>query len=419
MKSVLKFSCGIAAILAMSGVAQAGDLFQDVALDRTSQAKQVNLNGQFRSRQVAMDKRQAKTVFNKFSPAKSLSLTLFPGRTVTLNNISFDRDIGDGYSNWSGRVDGFEQGSATLVVKGNRMVGQVQYGSEVYRITPQGDGLHTISQLDLSLLPDEAPDLAAPESPMTRGNLPPRVSQAGPDRIRVVVMFTPEAATEMKNTGIYFRDEARLSIAMANTALANTQLKAYRYKLAGMQSTYCNYVEPAEYSQPLYDITDSTTCIGGKAAAKRDANSADLVALIRSSGGAYCGVAWRNATPTNPDYGFSLTSLNCIAGHTFTHEIGHNIGLHHDRYVVNNDSPDEYYFGIARPELATPTRTVMAYNRACSDVGKYCTRVPLFTNTHKNAKWNGERFGVAHYRADAAVNRKKITDNWAAIAAWR
>ena len=419
MKTILKYTVGITAILAVSSAAQAQDLFQDMSLAQSTQANQVNLEGQFRSRQVAMDKGAADIAFNKYSPAKTLSLSLFPGRSVTLKNTSFDRDLGEGYSNWSGKVEGFEDGSATLVVKNGRMVGQVQFGGEVYRITPRSNGVHVISELDLSQLPEEAPELLGAPGDKVSAGPGDRTSQAWPERIRMLVLYTPEASAEATANGTTFKDEARLAVALANTALTNTALKTHKYKIAGIQGTFCNYVEPADYSQPLYDITDPTTCIGGKAATKRDSNIADLVAVIRSSGGAYCGVAWLNATPNNPANGFSLTSRNCISGHTFTHEVGHNIGLHHDRYVVSGASQETYNYGLARPELASPTRTVMAYNRACSDVGKFCSRVPLFTNTNRNAKWNGEAFGRAPFQTDSAVNRKKIKDNWLAIAGWR
>ena len=417
MQTSLKLTIGLAALIAASGSAQAQDLFQDLSLEQSLRSNQVQLDGQFRSRQVAVNNQAMKDTFNKFSPAKSLSLDLFPGRSVTIQNTGFDRDLGDGYSNWSGRIAGFDDGFATLVVKGNRMIGQVQYGGEVYRITPKDNGVHVISELDLSQLPEEAPELVAPDSGETYapGN---RTSQAW-TRLQIMVMYTPEAIAETAAAGVNYKDEARLAVGMANTANTNTALRSFKFKISGIQSTYCGYVEPADYSQPLYDITNASTCIGGKAAAKRNTNAADLVALVRSSGGAYCGVGWLNSTPSNPGNGFSLTSRNCISGHTFTHEVGHNLGLHHDRYVVSGHTPEQYNFGLARPELATPTRTVMAYNRACSDVGKFCTRAPLFTNTHTQGTWGGERFGLGAHRADAAVNRKKLKDNWAIIAGWR
>ena len=150
-------------------------------------------------------------------------------------------------------------------------------------------------------------------------------------------------------------------------------------------------------------------------------NSADLVAVLReSSGSTSCGVAYVLENPAGAAaFGVSLTSLFCIAGHTFTHELGHNLGLQHDRYVVTNPSPTNYNFGLARPDLGTPIRSIMAYNRQCTDQSTSCTRVPLYTNTHPNGKWGGVTLGRYTNVSDPAVNRVKIMDNWPTIAAFR
>ena len=69
----------------------------------------------------------------------------------------------------------------------------------------------------------------------------------------------------------------------------------------------------------------------------REAVDADLVHLIadrdhRDSGGGWdvCGIAF---LPGGPSGAFGLTHHAC-GGRTFAHELGHNMGLQHDRYVT-------------------------------------------------------------------------------------
>ena len=79
----------------------------------------------------------------------------------------------------SGRLAGIEMGMMTLVVNGAVVAGTVRTPEATYRIRPAGNGLHVVSQVDLSRLPP----LAAPIPRRRRGDdrplfepvpLPPR-----------------------------------------------------------------------------------------------------------------------------------------------------------------------------------------------------------------------------------------------------
>lgn len=53
----------------------------------------------------------------------------------------------------SGRLAGIEMGMMTLVVNGAVVAGAVRTPEATYRIRPAGNGLHVVSQVDLSRLP--------------------------------------------------------------------------------------------------------------------------------------------------------------------------------------------------------------------------------------------------------------------------
>ena len=74
---------------------------------------------------------------------------------------------------------------------------------------------------------------------------------------------------------------------------------------------------------------------------------------------------------------------------TFAHELGHNMGLKHDRYTEHggNNLPYPYSVGYvnqrafdSRAPESSRWRTVMAYNDQCDNAGFHCTQLFRFSN---------------------------------------
>ena len=66
----------------------------------------------------------------------------------------------------SGRLVGVEWGTLTLVVNGDVVAGTIRTLETTYRIRPAGNGLHTVSEVDLSRLPPLGePVLVEPDGP--------------------------------------------------------------------------------------------------------------------------------------------------------------------------------------------------------------------------------------------------------------
>ena len=117
----------------------------------------------------------------------------------------------------------------------------------------------------------------------------------------------------------------------------------------------------------------------------RDAVAADLVLLIPAgSGGAASGVG----DPSTSFESHAFGVVNATSASTFAHELGHLMGLRHDRYEVcgdncNNFTRFPYAFGYVNQRALEPSppdtafwRTIMAYNNQCGR----CSAIFRFSN---------------------------------------
>jgi len=341
--------------------------------------------------------------------AGPVRIDLFPGVSVTVARDTLEKGHGGGYV-WSGSVLGADGGFAVLVISGDRITGQIQAGSTVYTISPVGNGVHRISEIDPGLFPPEqmipAPEREAPNSGAIEITNPEKRTV-----IRVLFPFTGKA--KQQSTGI--KDDAKLAIALANTAALNAGVNI-KYKYVGVIRIRKFKEKAGSFSSDLSKVTAGNGSFA-PVHAKRNATSADLVAMLRGSGN-FCGIGWFVANPSaaSAGDGFTVTAVNCITNHSVAHEMGHNSGLEHDRYVVSPTPPkSEYNFGYVN--LAARIRSVMAYNNHCDDNGFTCTRVPMFSTPKK--KYQGDKLGVPKGKKGAADSRRRLNETRSAIAGYR
>ena len=86
------------------------------------------------------------------APSGVLTLNLFDDASFTGLVESVAPTFSGGYS-LAGRLAGVEMGTMTLVVNGDVVAGTVRTLEATYRIRPAADGLHAVSEVDLSRLP--------------------------------------------------------------------------------------------------------------------------------------------------------------------------------------------------------------------------------------------------------------------------
>ena len=152
-------------------------------------------------------------------------------------------------------------------------------------------------------------------------------------------------------------------------------------------------------------MIDTFRKMKGSTAALRD--SADMAALLVNSF-SLCGIGYLNTISSGLTV--SVTAKNCALGlYVFGHELGHNIGLHHNIQVANNNIyPDGHGHLIAQGSASTGYRTIMAYSAP-----NHRRVVNYYSNPNVKLSITGTPTGIAGISNNARIltaNRFALAD---------
>ena len=332
--------------------------------------------------------------------------------------------LGNGYV-VSGSLPG-QPGNVVLVVHSDSndrvtaVSGSASTAEGSFRVSTIGGGTYSIEEIDATVpwvdgvLPDE-PELAAPpppRSPDASGAafslVDPPVSAASSDvsEIDVLVLYTRAAAAYAGGEASMLAEVERL-FGETNTAFRNSGVSAR----VGGWARPVSYVEAQDVGTDLDFLQGSLDGYLDEVHSIRSDLGADLVHLLvaytptASSDGSFtCGVADPRLQPSAA-FGVTLFYYQC--SYTFTHELGHNLGLLHDRYqhfTYGSSRPAHapYAYGYSNAETFSPIGggqcwyTVMAYYKHCSDfLGRGFAKQELrFSTPYRRHPSSGEPLGV-------------------------
>ena len=209
--------------------------------------------------------------------------------------------------------------------------------------------------------------------------------------IDVAVFYTP-AAREEAGGGAAIAAVVDLMVAETNQAYAASGVD---HRLSLVERSEVAYNESGYSLIDLGRFAVSSDGHMDAVHALRDRVGADLMHLIISGFG---GRAFLVGA-------FGVTCQRCGGG-TFAHELGHNMGLQHDRYeqsfvrswASGRLTPDPAYGYVNQPGLAVGAArsrrwsTIMAYSTQCRDTYTRCSGLFRFSNPRQS--YNGDPLGV-------------------------
>lgn len=288
--------------------------------------------------------------------------------------------------------------SASLLLREGRLTGVIDHPNDLReRFTSRGAGVSVRTIADAERDP--------PCGGAMRGAQDPDVAAAPPiarladgcddgSTMDVLVVYTAAAMAEAGSREALL-DEIDWAIADSNLVYANSGIPITIRLAAAIEAT--GYAESAvDMSADLDALTITNDGALDNVHALRNEVGADFVALVRSSGGGACGVAWLlDGSDTAGAYAFSVTARNCFGNRTFTHEIGHNMGCCH--------APGDgggcldggiYAYSLGHRFTASDGveyRTVMAYQPG--------TRIPHFSSG--TVTYSGSLTGIPNERDNA------------------
>ena len=254
---------------------------------------------------------------------------------------------------WRGNLKDVPNGKVTLAINGSALAGTVSLPDALYRINDTGQGVHLIEQTTLN---DPMPEIMPipVDAPVTEASVAEPEADDG-SLIDVLVVYTPASRNRYGQAGI----EAKIDLAVAETnqAYINSQVNT---QLRLVHRAEVNYVESASMSTDLGRLQGTADGYMDNVHGLRDAYLADTVSLIEESG-QYCGIAYLMTTLSHSfeSNAFSVVASNCATGYySFGHELGHNMGAHHDRQN-GSGALYPYAYGYWAPDYSF--RTIMAY----------------------------------------------------------
>ena len=237
--------------------------------------------------------------------------------------------------------------------------------------------------------------------------------------IDIAVVYTP-AAREAAGGAAGIEVEIDLWIAETNQAYAASGVNP-RLVLVGRSEVPYTETSGFEAVDRLQDPSDGHL---DEAHTLRDEVGADLVHLIMAEAPGLCGIA--AGIPSV----FGLTVLEC-GGIVFAHELGHSLGLRHDRFEVQiaEDSVSSHpaygyvnqgMFGAGAPPSSRWV-TIMSYSTQCGLADARCSRAPRFSNPRLRYADDplGVAFGTGSGVTGAADAAAVLNATGTAAAAWR
>jgi len=339
----------------------------------------------------------------------NLKLNLFDDVALTAV-IDKTESVSAGGRSFLGRIADVEGSFVILSVFDGIMSGNITVPGAFYQVRYVGEGIHAVYQIDQSAFPPELQPIPVPDTGRDSSGSGAQVKGDSGGTIDVMVLYTPAARSAAGGTSA-MQSLINLAVSETNTGYSQSQV-TQRVRL--VHSTEVSYTE-VDFETDLPRLKGKTDGYMDNIHALRDQYGADLVVLLKG-GGAYCGYGYMmtSLSGTFESEAFSTVRLDCATGYySFAHEMGHNMGSHHDHANAGGATIYPYSYGYQSPSKAF--RTIMAYDCA----GTSCPRKNYWSNPGLRWVATDELMGVSGTGSTAADNHLSLNNTAYTVANFR
>ncbi|MFI5764053.1 reprolysin-like metallopeptidase [Streptomyces sp. NPDC051563] len=358
-------------------------------------------------------------------PALEHTFDLFDDVRLVMVEDRLDRD---GASlTWSGRLKddantrirlsahGLCDGDADP--KADAVEAHINHGNRIYRLSmvAGAPGKVRVTEEDPALYPKPVVEKNAPMAQPVSAELL-RAAQrkleargrsfAVPVTIDVIIGYTP-AARDRVGGEAAINERIRLSVAMLNEAFATSKVAA-SVELIGTYDTGYRGKQTAALMRPkMADPLDAD--LGRKANQLREDFGVDLVSVINSAPGESSGqgsLPEPFIRPGSDKDAFSVVDVDSLVQwYNLGHEIGHNLGLWHDRETLRqqgypvDDTTSSTPYGFGFITRNQNYADLMAYKTSCK---VYCENLNQYSGPDGRTP-DGQPMGDANNNAAATA----------------
>ena len=361
-----------------------------------------------RSRPVNIDRSLFDAAAGMRAGTQTIALNLF--ENVNFVAVADHIRHGERGITWVGHLRGVDKSNVVLILNGDIVSGNISMPMARYHIRFTGNGGHEVQRIDPRLFPRDEPFVPTPVNaapPAAGDTARPGLQADDGSVIDVMVAYTATASAVAGGTGA-INSLIDLAVAEANQSYQNSGV-SQRLRLVHTEEVA--YAETGVLQEALDCITKPADGCLDNLHALRDTYGADIVSLWVESHADGCGMAWfmNTVSVSFAASAFNVVARDCANGnYSFAHELGHNMGLMHDIYVDSTVQPYPYAHGYVNTSDAW--RTIMAYDNACTAIGKTCERLQYWSNS--SVLHNGAPMGDS-----ASADDHRALNNTASVVA--
>ncbi|MGH1462578.1 MAG: reprolysin-like metallopeptidase [Neptuniibacter sp.] len=348
--------------------------------------------------------------------AQRFSLLLPDNSEINVQK-SASRQHPNGSKVWKGSVEGSPDSSVLISQYGTAIAGTIRMEGRVYKIQQVADELHMLIEVSPNEpFPEHEPISADVYTPQGSSSQP-ATDQASDDGSQIDVMVVYSTATKERYGGVNgVNAYIAQAISESNTSYIKSQINT-QLRLVHTAEVRNTFGQGMGYD--LSALKNTTDSLIDEVHGWRDQYGADMVSWFNESSD-YCGIAYLNKGDLSLDagWGFSVVYSSCATGYFSTaHELGHNMGSHHD-VVTTGGATGVYPYSLGYQNPDGTFRTVMAYN--CPGG---CVRAQHFSNPNVTYSYESAGSlidsGLPTGITDQADNARSINQTRVPVSLWR